>query len=59
MNLKGKAHEHESGFCLDDEFWRSYEQKIHSVMVQGFTDRAKFIRVIWRNTASDLNLEDV
>lgn len=59
LNLKGKSKGDKVGFCLDNEFWRSYEQKVLSLMVEGFKDRAKFVRVIWRNTASDFNFEDV
>lgn len=59
LNLKGKSEGDKVGFCLDNEFWRSYEQKVLSLMVEGFKDRAKFVRVIWRNAASDFNFEDV
>ena len=47
------------GFCLDDECWRVYEQDVHSLLNQGLSDRAKFIRVIWRNTHSEFNVENV
>jgi U3 small nucleolar RNA-associated protein 22 len=59
LNLNGKTDGDKLGFCLDDEFWRAYERKVLSLMVQGFKDRAKFVRVNWRNTAADFNLEDV
>ncbi|CAL5371205.1 unnamed protein product [Camellia sinensis] len=58
LNLKGKSEVYALGFCLDDECWRLYEQKVHSLMHEGLNDRAKFIRVTWRNTASGYNLED-
>lgn len=59
LNLKGSKEVNALGFCLDDECWRSYEQKVLSLMHQGLNDRAKVIRVIWRNTPLGCNLEDV
>ncbi|KAK9284676.1 hypothetical protein L1049_023852 [Liquidambar formosana] len=32
LNLKGKNEVYASGFCLDDECWRLYEQKVHSFL---------------------------
>ncbi|KAG5560683.1 hypothetical protein RHGRI_003871 [Rhododendron griersonianum] len=58
LNLKGSTEVNALGFCLDDECWRSYEQKVLSLMHQGLNDRAKVIRVIWRNTPLGCNLED-
>ncbi|KAL3525384.1 hypothetical protein ACH5RR_013756 [Cinchona calisaya] len=58
LNLKGKTEVYQLGFCLDDECWRYYEQKVLSLMVQGLQDRAKFVRVIWRNSAPGCNFED-
>lgn len=58
LNLKGNHDIHVSGFCLDKECWRSYEQKVFNVMDQALTGRTKLIRVIWRNTASECNFED-
>ncbi|KAL4354660.1 hypothetical protein GQ457_06G039830 [Hibiscus cannabinus] len=58
LNLKGNRDFCSLGFCLDDECWRMYEQDVHSLLYQGLTDRAKFIRVIWRNTYSDFNVEN-
>ncbi|KAE8655090.1 putative ADP-ribosylation factor [Hibiscus syriacus] len=58
LNLKGNREVASLGFCLDDECWRVYEQDVHSLLYQGLTDRAKFIRVIWRNTYSDFNVEN-
>ncbi|KAB1213028.1 Nucleolar protein 6 [Morella rubra] len=58
LNLKGKSEVHASGFCFDDECWRLYEQKVHTLLTQGLTDRAKFIRVTWRNTSSECSIEN-
>ncbi|KAH1082116.1 hypothetical protein J1N35_021877 [Gossypium stocksii] len=58
LNLKGNSEFYSLGFCLDEECWRVYEQNVHSLLNQGLTDRAKFIRVIWRNTYSDFNVEN-
>lgn len=58
LNLKGNSEVYASGFCLDDECWRLYEQKVHSFLNQGLGDRAKHIRVCWRNTLSECNMED-
>lgn len=58
LNLKGCMEVSALGFCLDDECWRLYEQKVLSLMHQGLNDRAKVTRVIWRNTPSGCNLED-
>lgn len=59
LNLKGKSEVHASGFCMDDECWRLYEQKVHTLLNQGFSDRAKMIRVTWRNTFSGCSIENV
>ncbi|MBA0770107.1 hypothetical protein Gotri_018781 [Gossypium trilobum] len=58
LNLKGNSEVYSLGFCLDEECWRVYEQDVHSLLNQGLTDRVKFIRVIWRNTYSDFNVEN-
>ncbi|KAM3729279.1 hypothetical protein ACB098_M003800 [Castanea mollissima] len=58
LDLKGKSEVHASGFCLDDECWRLYEQKVHSLLNQGLNNRAKLIRVTWRNTLSDCSIEN-
>ncbi|KAL5754642.1 hypothetical protein ACOSP7_022862 [Xanthoceras sorbifolium] len=58
LNLRGHTEVHSSGFCLDDECWRLYEQKVHSMLYQGLGDRVKFIRVTWRNTPSQCSIED-
>ncbi|KAK3224122.1 hypothetical protein Dsin_011147 [Dipteronia sinensis] len=58
LNLNGHTEVHSSGFCLDDECWRLYEQKVHSLLCQGLGDRVKFIRITWRNTPSECNIEN-
>ncbi|KAK7307534.1 hypothetical protein VNO77_40695 [Canavalia gladiata] len=58
INLKGKKEVYASGFCLDDECWRSYEEKIHGILSKGLNDRAKFIHVTWRNTQGPWNVDD-
>ncbi|XP_022751385.1 nucleolar protein 6 isoform X2 [Durio zibethinus] len=58
LNLKGNSEVYSLGFCLDDECWRVYEQDVHCLLNQGLSDRAKFIRVIWRNTHSEFNVEN-
>ena len=59
LNLKGRSEVFSSGFCLDDECWRVYEQKVHNVLTEGLSDRVKLIRVIWRNTPSESIIENV
>ncbi|KAL3813203.1 hypothetical protein ACJIZ3_014471 [Penstemon smallii] len=58
LNLKDNHDFHASGFCLDDECWRSYEQKVLGIIDQALTGRTKIVRAIWRNTASECNFED-
>ncbi|XAR73269.1 hypothetical protein NMG60_11007182 [Bertholletia excelsa] len=58
LNLKGKNEIYAPGFCLDDECWRLYEEKILNLIHQGLNDRAKLIRVMWRNTTPGWILED-
>ncbi|XP_073135588.1 uncharacterized protein [Henckelia pumila] len=58
LNLKANHDIHVSGFCLDKECWRSYEQKVFNIIDQALTGRTKLIRVIWRNAASECNFED-
>ncbi|KAK6258334.1 hypothetical protein SCA6_012808 [Theobroma cacao] len=58
LNLKGNNEVYALGFCLDDECWRVYEQDVHCLLNQGLSDRAKFIRVFWRNTHSEFNVEN-
>ncbi|MED6181320.1 hypothetical protein PIB30_018258 [Stylosanthes scabra] len=50
LNLKGKKEVYASGFCLDDECWRLYEEKVHGILAKALNDRAKSIQVTWRNT---------
>lgn len=58
LNLKDNHEFHVSGFCSDDECWRSYEQKVLGILEEALRLRTKLIRVIWRNT-SECNFEDV
>ncbi|KAL9273669.1 Pyridine nucleotide-disulfide oxidoreductase domain-containing protein [Drosera capensis] len=58
LNLKGNANVHASGYCMDDECWRLYEEKVCSILAQGLQDRAKTVRVSWRNMASNHRVED-
>lgn len=59
VNLKGNVQAYASGFALDNECWRTYEHKVHSLMQEALGERVKLVRVIWRNTASECNFEDV
>lgn len=59
LNLKGNNDFRDSGFCLNDECWRSYEQKVLGVIDQALKGRTKLIRVVWRNIPSDCNFENV
>lgn len=58
LNFKGNSEVYASGFCLDDECWRLYEQKVHNVLTEGLNDRVKLVRVIWRNTPSECFIEN-
>ncbi|XP_064957513.1 uncharacterized protein LOC135581344 isoform X1 [Musa acuminata AAA Group] len=58
INLKGNSKICSSNYCMDDECWRISEKDVHSLLQQGLTDRARFVRVIWRSTPSDWNVED-
>lgn len=58
LNLKGNSRVCASGYCVDDECWRLYEEKVHLLLCQGLNDRAKSIRVIWRNCSSNSGVED-
>ncbi|ESW28940.1 hypothetical protein PHAVU_002G030700 [Phaseolus vulgaris] len=58
INLKGKKEVCAMGFCLDDECWRSYEDKIHGILSKGLNDRAKVIQVTWRNTQCQWRVDD-
>ncbi|XP_004512044.1 uncharacterized protein [Cicer arietinum] len=58
INFKGNKNLYASGFCLDDECWRLYEEKIHVILAKGLNDRAKFIRVIWRNAECQWSVND-
>lgn len=59
INLKENKEVSASGFCLDKECWRLYEQKMQSVLHQGLSDRAKIVRVAWKNTPSEYSIENV
>ncbi|XXG81413.1 hypothetical protein AAC387_Pa09g2055 [Persea americana] len=58
INLKGNSKVYESGFCLDNECWRMYEEKVLSLLEHGLNDRAKLVRVTWRTTPSEWNIEE-
>ncbi|KAK2981597.1 hypothetical protein RJ640_011127 [Escallonia rubra] len=58
LNLRGNAKVYASGFCLDNECWRLYEQKVLSLLQRGLGERVKFVRVMWRNCASECNIEE-
>ncbi|KAJ7944284.1 Nucleolar protein 6 [Quillaja saponaria] len=58
LNLKGHSEIYASGFCLDDECWRLYEARVERILSQGFGDRTKFIRVIWRNTLAEWSVDN-
>lgn len=57
--MKGNSGVKASGYCVDSECWRLYEDKVYSLLCQGLNDRAKFIRVIWKNCYSNCRIEDV
>lgn len=59
LNLKGSREVYSCGFCLDEECWRTYEQKVLSLIDQALRGRTKLVRVIWRNATSECNIEDV
>ncbi|CAJ2646395.1 unnamed protein product [Trifolium pratense] len=58
INFKGNKELYASGFCSDDECWRLYEEKIHAILAKGLNDRAKSIRVIWRNAECQWSVND-
>ncbi|CAJ1930137.1 unnamed protein product [Sphenostylis stenocarpa] len=58
INLEGKKEVFALGFCLDDECWRSYEDKIHGILSKGLNDRVKVIQVTWRNTQCQWSVDD-
>lgn len=58
INLKGNARVCVSDFCLDDECWRICEKDVNSLIQQGLSDRAEFIRVNWRSTPAEWNIDD-
>ncbi|KAF4390253.1 hypothetical protein F8388_019908, partial [Cannabis sativa] len=58
LNLEGRSEVFASGYCLDDECWRVYEQKVHDVLSEGLSDRVKLVRVLWRNIPSKYLVEN-
>ncbi|XP_076960700.1 uncharacterized protein LOC143637137 [Bidens hawaiensis] len=52
LNLKGKTEVSAQGFCLDNECWRLYEDRVLSLLEEGLGERAKLVRVTWQNTTS-------
>ncbi|KDP42811.1 hypothetical protein JCGZ_23753 [Jatropha curcas] len=58
LNLKGQSEVYALGFCLDDECWRLYEEKVHDILCKGLSDRVKFIRAVWRNFPAGLSIEN-
>ncbi|XP_031399532.1 nucleolar protein 6 isoform X2 [Punica granatum] len=58
LNLRGHKEVYASGVCLDSECWRMYEEKVHEVLRHGLGDRAKMIRVTWRNTLLEYSIEN-
>ncbi|KAL6005249.1 hypothetical protein ACLOJK_005811 [Asimina triloba] len=56
--FKGNKEFSESDFFLDDECWRIYEERVHSLLEEGLNDRAKFIRVTWKSIPSQWSIED-
>ncbi|XP_031476888.1 uncharacterized protein LOC116248304 isoform X2 [Nymphaea colorata] len=44
--------------CLDKELWRISEGNVYSLLVEGLSDRAKFVRAVWRNVPPEWSLED-
>ena len=59
LSLKSKAEVSAQGLCLDNECWRLYEKKVHSLLQEGLGDRAKFLRVTWGNATSTSDIKDV
>ena len=59
LNLKGKTEVSAQGFCLDNECWRLYEDKVHSLLKEGLGDRIKSVRVTWQNATSTRCINDV
>ncbi|KAL2497823.1 Nrap protein [Abeliophyllum distichum] len=58
LNLKGSREVYSCGFCLDEECWRTYEQKVLSIIDQALRGRTKLVRVIWSNATFECNIED-
>ncbi|KAI3726492.1 hypothetical protein L1987_66289 [Smallanthus sonchifolius] len=58
LNLKGKTEVSAQGFCLDNECWRLYENKVHSLLTEGLGDRVKVVRMTWQNAKSTCSIND-
>lgn len=58
INLKSNPKICSEDFCMDNECWRIYEKNIQSLLQRGLSDRAKLVRVVWRSTPLDWNIED-
>ncbi|KAG0487178.1 hypothetical protein HPP92_009273 [Vanilla planifolia] len=56
INVKGNAKVNSSNFCSDDEHWRSFEKDVQCVLQRGLSDRAKLVRVTWRNVPPNWNV---
>jgi len=59
LNLKGKTEISAQGFCSDNECWRLYENKVHTLLKEGLGDRAKLVRVTWQNATTTCSIVDV
>lgn len=57
--MKGNPKICSEDFCMDNECWRIYEKNIQALLQRGLSDRAKLVRVVWRSTPLDWNVEDV
>ncbi|KAG6473342.1 hypothetical protein ZIOFF_067257 [Zingiber officinale] len=58
INLKANPKICSGDFCMDNECWRIYEKNVQSLLQRGLSDRAKLVRVVWRSTPLDWNIED-
>lgn len=58
LDLKENAEVYASGFCLDNECWRLYEHKVHSLLQKGLGGRMKCLRVTWRNAATICDIDN-
>ncbi|KAI4381714.1 hypothetical protein MLD38_007764 [Melastoma candidum] len=58
LNLKGDSGLRALQYCLDEERWRLYELKVQALLQQGLGDRARVVRVTWRNTPFEFDLKN-